>query len=230
RRVRDGAGDDLPPRYADQRGHRHLALPDHFRYRQHHLPPCRQHADGRRCSRAPAGCKFGNRGAGRHPCRQQAPRGTASRASRHYGFCGLPEARVRHGGDARRSLLTRRGGMSMGAILQQTSRLPRVITALALCVGLSIGAKGAAAQSSLITDISSHLISVTSDFTGTELLLFGAIELDSEEVGPGTGDVLVTVRGPERKVVVRRKERVAGIWINTESVEFLKVPSFYAIA
>jgi len=120
--------------------------------------------------------------------------------------------------------------MSMGAILQQTSRLPRVITALALCVGLSIGAKGAAAQSSLITDISSHLISVTSDFTGTELLLFGAIELDSEEVGPGTGDVLVTVRGPERKVVVRRKERVAGIWINTESVEFLKVPSFYAIA
>lgn len=105
-----------------------------------------------------------------------------------------------------------------------------LLPALLLAAGVLLGARQTAAQSTLITDISSHLISVTSDFTGTELLLFGAVELDPEEVGPGTGDVLVIVRGPERKVVVRRKDRVAGIWVNTEAVEFNKVPSFYAIA
>jgi uncharacterized protein (TIGR02186 family) len=86
------------------------------------------------------------------------------------------------------------------------------------------------AQSSLVTDISSHLISVTSDFTGTELLLFGAIQIADEEEGPNRGDVLVVVRGPEKNVIVRRKARVAGIWVNTEALEFERVPSFYALA
>lgn len=86
------------------------------------------------------------------------------------------------------------------------------------------------AQSSLVTDISSHLVSVTSDFTGTELLLFGAINIDNDEEGPNRGDVLVVVRGPENDVIVRRKERVAGIWVNTKAIEFSRVPSFYALA
>tara|TARA_R100000005_G_scaffold96440_1_gene83363 strand:+ start:13579 stop:14364 length:786 start_codon:yes stop_codon:yes gene_type:complete len=115
-------------------------------------------------------------------------------------------------------------------MIQRHSSLRFLIAVVTICLSSSLTDREAAAQSSLITDISSHLISVTSDFTGTELLLFGAIELDAEDVGPGNGDVLVIVRGPEREVVVRRKDRVAGIWINLEAVEFQRVPSFYALA
>ena len=35
---------------------------------------------------------------------------------------------------------------------------------------------------------------------------------------------------PEKNIIVRRKDRVAGIWINTDAVEFSRVPSFYALA
>lgn len=74
----------------------------------------------------------------------------------------------------------------------------------------------------LVADLSSHLIAITAGFAGTELLLFGATE--------GEGDVVVLVRGPEGETAVRRKSRVAGIWINTEEMRFAGVPSFYRVA
>ena len=74
----------------------------------------------------------------------------------------------------------------------------------------------------LVADLSEHLIQITTDFTGTDVLLFGAVD--------GPGDVVVVVRGPVNDQTVRRKERIAGIWINEQSVEFRAVPSFYAIA
>lgn len=110
------------------------------------------------------------------------------------------------------------------------SRL-RTVTSLAIALlvtGLLVTPK-TLANSSLVSDISSHLISVTSDFTGTELLLFGAATNDTKIGSPGHGDVIIVVRGPEEKVVVRKKERVGGIWINTNAIEFSGVPSFYAL-
>lgn len=74
----------------------------------------------------------------------------------------------------------------------------------------------------LVADLSEHLVAITTGFTGKEVLLFGATE--------GEGDVVVTVFGPESPATVWRKERVAGIWMNTESVEFASVPSYYASA
>jgi uncharacterized protein (TIGR02186 family) len=53
-------------------------------------------------------------------------------------------------------------------------------------------------------------------------VLFGATD--------GPGDVIVAVRGPEREMTVRRKSRVAGIWVNTQQVTFVNLPSFYAVA
>jgi len=85
------------------------------------------------------------------------------------------------------------------------------------------------ADGSLVTDISSHLISVTSDFTGTSLLLFGAIKTADQYGLADHGDIIVVVRGPQKRILVRKKERVAGIWANTQSVELQKVPSFYAV-
>lgn len=75
---------------------------------------------------------------------------------------------------------------------------------------------------SLIADLSSEEIAITAGFSGAELLLFGAIE--------GKGDVVVVVRGPRRRELVRRKRRIAGIWVNGKTVAFDDVPVFYRVA
>ncbi len=93
--------------------------------------------------------------------------------------------------------------------------------AAALLVLLLACARAAVAQP-LVADLSSHEISITTGFAGTELLLFGATE--------GEGDIVVVVRGPAAPATVRRKSRVLGIWINTDSMRFEDVPSFYRVA
>ena len=81
------------------------------------------------------------------------------------------------------------------------------------------------AQEALVTDISQHMISIQSNFTGAELLLFGAVG-----VGPSEErDIVIVVRGPDTPVVVRRKERIGGIWVNYGSAEIENVPGYYAV-
>lgn len=80
----------------------------------------------------------------------------------------------------------------------------------------------APADAPLVTDLSSHLIAITSGFTGTELLLFGSID--------EPGDVVVVVRGPAVQEVVRRKESIFGIWLNRRALRFDGVPAYYAVA
>jgi uncharacterized protein (TIGR02186 family) len=94
--------------------------------------------------------------------------------------------------------------------------VPAVFAALVLLV-----LPRAAGAQQLVADLTSHLVAITTGFTGTSVVLFGAVE--------GGGDIVVVVRGPEHETVVRRKSRVAGIWLNTRSVAFANVPSYYAV-
>lgn len=80
----------------------------------------------------------------------------------------------------------------------------------------------AQAGKEMVVDLSKKVVAITTGFNGSDLLLFGATE--------GTGDVIVIVRGPLRDVIVRRKERVAGIWINRSNMTFSQIPDFYAMA
>ena len=79
----------------------------------------------------------------------------------------------------------------------------------------------ATAAEPLIADITTHFIAITTGFTGANMVLFGATD--------GSGDIIVVVRGPEHDVVVRRKSRIAGLWINTRDAVFTVVPSYYAV-
>lgn len=84
----------------------------------------------------------------------------------------------------------------------------------------------AAAQPAMATfvyDLSARLIAITTAFVGTQVLLYGAVP------EPGS-EIAVVVRGPARDTTVRRKSQVGPIWINTQSLEFQGVPSFYAVA
>lgn len=96
--------------------------------------------------------------------------------------------------------------------------LPRLFFVL---VALTATAAPAQAKD-LVADLTNHLIGITSGFSGTSVVLFGATDRP--------GDIIAVVRGPEHTVTVRRKTQVAGIWVNTGSLQFEGVPSFYAIA
>ncbi len=80
-------------------------------------------------------------------------------------------------------------------------------------------------------DVSTRNVAVTSSFTGTEIIVFGAID-NSRQPSPEAGvyDVVVVIEGVPSRVTVRKKGRVGGIWLNTDSQVFDSVPSYYAIA
>jgi uncharacterized protein (TIGR02186 family) len=100
-------------------------------------------------------------------------------------------------------------------------RWRRGCLALATLLGMALSAPPTRAEG-LVADLSEHLIAITTAFVGTDVVLFGTSD--------GGADIVVTVVGPRENQVVRRKDRIAGIWINRESLEFARVPSYYAVA
>jgi len=82
----------------------------------------------------------------------------------------------------------------------------------------------------LVSGLSTDLIQITSNFTGADIVLFGAIE-PTEELGPtGDQDLVVVIRGPAQEMTVRRKTRILGIWINREQIAFTGLPGYYFLA
>ncbi len=78
----------------------------------------------------------------------------------------------------------------------------------------------------LVADLSKHLVAITTGFSGTDVLMFGAVE---REPGGG-GDIVMVVRGPSHSQVVRRKDRQGGIWIKVGRAVIDNAPSFYRVA
>jgi len=95
------------------------------------------------------------------------------------------------------------------------------LRAVFLSIAILFLAMPGAAQSPLIADLSEHQIQITTGFVGTDVLLFGTVDPDS--------NVVVVVRGPEEQTTVWRKGRYAGVWVNDRRVVFERVPSFYAV-
>lgn len=99
----------------------------------------------------------------------------------------------------------------------------------ALLLAIHVLAAPARAEEEVVADLSQNRVSITADFVGSEILIFGAVKretpIDLNPLG-----VIVTVEGPSQRVTVRRKARVAGIWANTAAVEIDRAPSFYAVA
>lgn len=86
------------------------------------------------------------------------------------------------------------------------------------------------AQEQVQSDISTREIAIQSNFTGIEIVLFGAIDFTSVPAIDETQyDVIMVVRGPDEPMVMRRKERTMGLWVNGPSEVFTSVPSFYAV-
>jgi len=85
---------------------------------------------------------------------------------------------------------------------------------------------GARAET-LITSLSNHRVLINSNYTGTQIAVFGAIERDAQTVARATAyDVVVTVRGPRQFLTVREKERLGPVWINQEQQKFPTAPAY----
>lgn len=101
----------------------------------------------------------------------------------------------------------------------------------ALAAALLLLLFGASARAErLIVSVSNHRVTVTPNYSGEELVLFGSVEKDAATPADRNAyDLVVTVMGPRADMMTRRKERKFGIWINTDYRQFLEVPSYLAL-
>lgn len=105
--------------------------------------------------------------------------------------------------------------------------------ALALWAGAACAQEGAQAAADagarVIAALDQNRISITAGFEGSEIFVYGAIArrpgAESEPFG-----LVVKVQGPSQPVVVRRKDRFLGLWINRESATLDAAPSYYGVA
>ncbi|WP_214471535.1 TIGR02186 family protein [Mesorhizobium sp. dw_380] len=79
--------------------------------------------------------------------------------------------------------------------------------------------------------LSTDNVSITAGFSGADLTIFGSLENPDPLVArQGRYDVIVVLEGPAKPVVVRRKDRVLGVWVNLDSETFENVPVSYSVA
>ena len=87
-----------------------------------------------------------------------------------------------------------------------------------------------AAAEEVVLGMSSDTISITTNFDGSELLVFGAVKREAPIAQGDPLDVIIAVAGPSEPLTMHRKDKKMGIWVNADAVEIDLAPSFYAIA
>ncbi|UOA26090.1 TIGR02186 family protein [Pseudosulfitobacter sp. DSM 107133] len=102
--------------------------------------------------------------------------------------------------------------------------LARLLALLTLCAALPAQAE------EVVLGLSRDEVAITASFDGSEILIFGAVRRETPIPDGPPLEVVITVSGPSLPVTVRRKEHRYGIWINTDSVEVDRAPSYYAVA
>lgn len=101
--------------------------------------------------------------------------------------------------------------------------MKRLLSVFALFGLLALAGDGAGAARPVVADLSNHLVAITTGFSGTHVLVFGATD-------DRKGDIVMVVRGPRETHVVREKVRVAGVWVNRNAARFSGIPAYYAVA
>lgn len=117
-------------------------------------------------------------------------------------------------------------------------RIPTLFILPAALIALAMWGSEAKAQAQDLSNperiqigLSTDRVVISSDFSGADLTIFGALDnADPMVARQGRYDVIVVLEGPPRAVVVRKKTRVLGMWINTDSETFVNVPMSYSVA
>lgn len=81
----------------------------------------------------------------------------------------------------------------------------------------------------LISSLSTHRVLIGSNYTGAQIAIFGSVEREGRTIARADPyDVVITVTGPRRHLLVREKERRGLFWINSAQRRFVEAPSFLA--
>lgn len=100
-----------------------------------------------------------------------------------------------------------------------------------LAAPVSLPAQEAPAPETINIGISTPEIAIVPDFAGTDVTVFGAIEgVDPKLLEENAYDIVVALIGPRDRITMRRKERVAGVWVNRHSVVFEDMPESYSMS
>jgi uncharacterized protein (TIGR02186 family) len=78
----------------------------------------------------------------------------------------------------------------------------------------------------VVSGISQNVIQIRSNYTGSDIVVFGSVE----NARSGARDIVVVVRGPDQDMTVRRRDRVAGVWVNRDAAQFEGLPGYYYMA
>jgi uncharacterized protein (TIGR02186 family) len=111
-----------------------------------------------------------------------------------------------------------------------------LFTNLALAFTISTGLARAQSAPSLNPEtiqigLSTDTIAITAGFEGKELTVFGALDnADTLIQRQGRYDIVVVLEGPPKDIIVRKKARFLGIWVNRASETFSDIPSSYSLA
>ncbi|TMM51621.1 TIGR02186 family protein [Sulfitobacter sabulilitoris] len=101
--------------------------------------------------------------------------------------------------------------------------------AIHLAAGLALLWAHPAQTEEVVLGLSADKVSITTSFEGSEILIFGAVKRETPIPEGPPLEVIVTVAGPSAPLIVRRKEKRFGIWVNVDAVEVDRAPSFYAV-
>ncbi len=74
----------------------------------------------------------------------------------------------------------------------------------------------------MVADVNPRRIDIDQNFKGMDLLVYGARN--------DAGNIVVVVRGPKEKLMLRKKDKVFGVWTNVKNIELDDSYSYYAVA
>lgn len=106
----------------------------------------------------------------------------------------------------------------------------RCILTVAAVIAATAAQSDDTAPEKIVAGLSQNRVAITANFDGSEILIYGAVKRETPTPTDSTLDMIITVEGPSVPLVIRRKEKVAGIWINGASVRIDSAPSFYTVA
>jgi uncharacterized protein (TIGR02186 family) len=101
-----------------------------------------------------------------------------------------------------------------------------MLRALAVLLFLALPAQA----EQVVAALSQNRVAINTSFSGSEILIFGAVKRESAIPDDPPLNVVVTIAGPSRPVTVRKKDRRLGIWVNTDELDVDRAPTFYAVA
>lgn len=107
-----------------------------------------------------------------------------------------------------------------------------VMIATLLLASLPMGEAFAATEDGrIVIDMAKDSVDVTTGFQGSDIVIFGTVD-DTIKTGAAKDvpAVVVVLRGPDTRMVVRKKDQAMGMWINSDKIVFKDIPHFYDYA